>query len=199
MSKIILASSSPRRQMLMKQIGLPFTVRISNIDESHCQTSPSDLVKELSLKKATSILFEIESEMDSALIIGADTVVSLSDKILGKPSDEREAFDMLKELQGRKHIVYTGVSLILKSNSDNRVTSLVDSAYVFMRDMTDREIWTYIKTGEPLDKAGAYGVQEKGAFWIERIEGDYYTVMGLPLSKLYLALQEFSIDPTEYW
>ena len=139
------------------------------------------------------------------LIIAADTLVAVESRgrngayILGKPADAQDAFDMLSALQGRKHTVYTGVALLrLRGQTgvwiSDDLTVFVDAAYVYFRSLSKREIHAYIATGEPFDKAGAYGIQEKGALLVERVEGDFYTVMGLPVSKLCVQLEEMGVD-----
>lgn len=173
--KIILASGSPRRRELLTLIGYEFEVIPADVDETaDPRLTPGELVAALSEKKALAI------RDDTALVIGADTVVAIDGLILGKPQDDRDAFDMLSRLQGRDHVVYTGVTVV----SPGFCETFVERTKVFMRSLSDPEIWEYIATGEPRDKAGAYGIQERGAVLIERVEGDYFTVVGLPLCRL---------------
>lgn len=200
--KIILASGSPRRRQLLEQAGIEFEVLISDADES-IDGEPHTRVAQLARRKAeatTALLREkgcAGESLDDTVIIAADTLVAIETfggtRILGKPADEREAFEMLSLLQGRRHTVYTGVAM-LRAGDVPDITVFVDAAYVFFRPLTEREIHAYIATGEPFDKAGAYGIQEKGALLVERVEGDFYTVMGLPISKLCMALEEVGVD-----
>ena len=186
--KIILASSSPRRRELLAMAGFTFDVIPADIDESASpNTPPDELVAFLSEKKAMHIWHTRHTHQNANnIIIGADTIVAIDGLILGKPSDEADAFLMLKRLQGRAHTVYTGVTVVAKGKAD----TFVEHTKVYMRSLTDKEIHDYIQTGEGVDKAGAYGIQERGAVLIERVEGDYFTVVGLPLCRLNLALQK---------
>jgi len=211
MDRIILASTSPRRKALLEQINIPFTVVRNIIDEKiEDEVSPYDLVKILSTRKAMGVverlrdcldisdLQDIDSN-DRTIVIAADTVISFKGLILGKPKTDQEAFDMLKKLQNNHHSVYTGMTIAIKKADNIELKNIVDNTIVFMRKLSDNEIWTYIKTGEPFDKAGAYAIQDSGALLIEKIEGDYYTIVGLPLVKLYQALKESGIDITQNW
>ena len=182
--KIILASASPRRQELLKLAGFSFEVIPANIDET---PDPSYAPKQLVCTLAEQKCEFIHNTMPNEIVLGADTIVVIDGLILGKPSDEAEAFGMLKRLQGRQHTVYTGVNI----RSLQKSVSFVESTKVYMRSLSDKEIYEYIATKEPMDKAGSYGIQERGATLIERIEGDYFTVVGLPLCRLSLALKEF--------
>lgn len=187
--RIILASQSPRRIELLRQFNIEFDIEPSKIDEKvSAFDTPSQAVMALSYEKAMSV----SQSNEDALIIASDTVV-YCDAILGKPNNEAEAFSMLKLLSGRVHYVYTGLSLVhLKSN-----TKIVDYeiTQVHFNCLSDQLIERYINTGEPMDKAGAYGIQGVGSVLVDRICGDYFNVMGLPLSKLSLLLKKhFSID-----
>ncbi len=183
MMKIILASGSPRRKELLLQAGIDFEVITSDIEEI-CQSSePGQVVMDLSLQKALAVA----AKCPGLLVLGADTVVAIDGDILGKPVDETEAFNMLSRLSGRKHQVFTGVTIIDK-NSQAHV--FFESTVVEMYELTEEEIRGYIATGEPMDKAGAYGIQGKGATLIKCIEGDYNNVVGLPLSRVYRALKK---------
>lgn len=192
MSRIILASGSPRRTQLLTQAGILHQVIVSNADET--VTGPPDAqVKELALRKANATLPFITDSSD-AIIIAADTLVCINNEILGKPENPQHAFQMLKKLQGNTHRVYTGVALI---NTRTNVSEVfVDMAEVTFRQLSDNEIYAYINTGEPFDKAGAYGIQERGSVLVDRINGDFYTVMGLPISKVCTALEKIGYD---YW
>jgi len=199
MDRIILASESPRRQALLTQAGFDFVVMPSYIDEESVmdeEVSPYDMVKILSTKKAMHVS---EKTKDSAIIIAADTVVVLKGAVMGKPSDAEEAFQMLRRLQGQSHSVYTGVTLIHKTDSGMTLRNIVDNTGVRMRALSDDEIRAYIGTGEPFDKAGSYAIQGRGSLLIERIEGDYNTVVGLPLVRVCQALQAFGVKLPALW
>jgi len=188
--RIILASSSPRRQQLLTQIGLSYEVIESGIDETESGPARKQ-VEALAAKKAFAVASKIE---DEAIIIAADTLVTIDGRVLSKPADTGEAFDMLKSLQGRKHTVYTGVALLRTDDALIHIVKFVEDAAVHFRPLSDNEIRSYIATGEPFDKAGAYGIQGYGAMLTERIEGDFYTVMGLPLSRLCVELDKLGVD-----
>ncbi|MDY4515028.1 MAG: Maf family protein [Lachnospiraceae bacterium] len=185
MRKMILASASPRRRELLTQAGFSFEVKVSDADEIITEKEPDKIVKELALVKACAVA---ASETE-ALIIGADTIVTVDGKILGKPRDAEEAFSMLSMLQGRTHQVYTGVALITKEEELQKSHVFSEKTDVHMYPMTKQEIREYIATGEPLDKAGAYGIQGRAAVYIRKIEGDYNNVVGLPISRLYQELK----------
>lgn len=187
---IILASGSPRRRELLSLLGLPFEVITSEADESTPPDwTPEQIVCNLALRKAEAVISAVGER--KAVIIGSDTIVVLDDTVLGKPVNELDSRAMLTALQGRKHRVYTGVACIGlpdgKTLVDHRVTS------VTMRAMSDNEIAAYIATGEPADKAGSYAIQGLGATLVERIEGCYFNVVGLPLSLLGGMLSRFGI------
>lgn len=196
--KIILGSASPRRRELLEQIGIEFTVRVSDKEEVYHSDMPEEIVKELALMKAENIAEEIvkeqgKTERKSAdtVIIGADTVVVLDQKILGKPEDEEDAYRMLRSLQGRAHEVYTGVAVLCCDGEQTKVArSHAVRTEVYVHNMTDDEIRGYIASGEPADKAGGYGIQGIFAKYIDRIDGDYYNVVGLPVSYVYQTLKE---------
>jgi len=181
--RIILASGSPRRRELLAMAGFSFEVINADVDETADPSlTPAELVAHLSEKKAAAI-------SEDAVVIGADTVVAIDGLILGKPKNDDDAFAMLKRLQGRAHTVYTGVTV----TSSLFKQGFVESTKVFMRSLSDEEIREYIATGEPRDKAGSYGIQERGAVLIERVEGDYFTVVGLPLCRLALVLRDCAL------
>ena len=184
--KYILASSSPRRQELLKQIDIDYTVITADVNEDYEKGTPPDkIVEMLSRRKGFAVFEKIKGELcEDTLIIAADTLVSLDSDVLGKPKDKAEAFKMLKSLSGRSHFVYTGVTLIYYSGGKMRDKTFSDGAEVFFRDLTDDEINDYIATGEPMDKAGAYGIQERGAVLARGIKGDFYTIVGLPVVKV---------------
>lgn len=242
-TRLILASSSPRRQELIRYLGLPVIVQVSEADETvPADWSPPRIVEELALRKAQAVLNRQESpsykekQQDTAwdkkdIIVGSDTIVVLDGEVLGKPRDESDALRMLRMLQGRQHLVYSGVACLstderqresgsgahpdfAEAEANTGITSYGDIgrycvlsqesngqpviivghtvSQVTFRPMSGEELDTYIKTGEPLDKAGSYGVQGAGARYIEKIQGDFYSIMGLPVNLLYRMLQQFS-------
>lgn len=178
---IILASASPRRADLLKQAGIDFIIKPAKGEEITTKTLPSEIVEELSYQKAK----EIAAQTDDGIILGADTVVSLKDEILQKPVNDSDAFRMLSGLQGRTHTVYTGVTLIKTVHgSIVREFTFHEFAKVEMYSFTEEELWEYVRTKEPRDKAGAYAIQGYGTILVKRIEGDYNTIVGLPVSAL---------------
>ena len=184
---LILASNSPRRQQLMRDTGFEFTIKIKDTNEDFPKTMPANEVPEyLARKKAEVFRQELENE----IIMTADTIVVIDNEILNKPKDELEASEMLRKLSGRQHQVITGVCIMTQENTE----TFIDIANVFFRELTDIEINYYIKTCRPFDKAGAYGVQDFiGMVGIPRMEGSYFTVMGLPVHKVYEALSRYFI------
>jgi septum formation protein len=193
-NKIILASASPRRAELLGKIGLVFDTIHSDVEENlDAAKSPEELAKELSYLKARDVASRYEAhnpDVQSAIVIGADTIV-VKDSVLGKPVGRQQAFEMLKQLQGGWHTVITGITVI-KTHSGESVTDY-EKTRVKIKDLHDDMIWAYVDTGEPLDKAGAYGIQEKGGLIVERIDGCYFNVVGLPLMKLSIILNRFGI------
>lgn len=185
---IILASQSPRRKELMGQIGLKFKVISPNVDERvEGNLSPAQLVEELSLRKALAVEQQVSR---GDLIVAADTVVALEGTVLGKPKTERDAFSMLSALSGNRHYVHTGVTVLHNGRAEtgHEVTA------VTFRELEPDEISSYIATGEPMDKAGAYGIQGIGALLVSGIDGDYCNVMGLPVYRLGRMLAGFGLD-----
>ena len=175
---IILASASPRRQELLQRMGLDFIIRTAPHDETmNLFSTPSDEVARVSRLKAQAV-YPLCHEDD--IIVAADTIVVCDGRIMGKPRSENDAFSMLRRLSGREHQVMTGLTV---AQGDNTETVTVTTTLRF-RPLSDTEIRNYIATGEPMDKAGAYGVQSLGALLVERIDGDFYNVMGLPVEKL---------------
>lgn len=186
--KIILASASPRRSELMKMAGYEFEVRVSHKEETYTGTAPEEIVKELSLLKAEDVADQ--TEMKDTVIIGADTIVSYEGNILGKPESKEDAFRMIQSFQGQKHQVYTGVAILsFDANGVKTVTNEAVKTDVYVNSMTDEEIWAYIERDDVMDKAGAYGIQSGFAVHIAKIDGDYFNVVGLPVSFLYEALK----------
>lgn len=182
---LILASLSPRRRELLQIITTDFTTLAPEVDESmSSRLDPRDAVTELALRKAA----HIAEQYPDATVIGADTIVALGGRILGKPRDATHAADMLRDLSGQLHHVYTGVALVNNKHQD----VFWESTAVRFRSLSEREILEYIKTGEPMDKAGAYGIQGKGALLVEGITGDFFNVMGLPLCALAQKLHSFT-------
>lgn len=178
--KIILASASPRRRELLGQIGLDFQVLVSEVEEKVTTDVPYLVVEQLSAKKAKAVAKKLETE-EPVVVIGADTIVACDGQILGKPKDKQEAVHMLQKLQGRSHQVYTGVTLIYQGE----VRTFHEATEVEFYPMTDAEITAYVETSDPLDKAGAYGIQGFCARYIKGIVGDYNNVVGLPVGRLY--------------
>ena len=184
---LILASASPRRIRLLQQIGIECTVHPSHINEEPLDGEPPWLlVQRLAFQKAR----EVAQHHKDSLIIGADTIVVLDGNILGKPQDAKNAITMLESLSGHTHTVYTGFSLL--HSSSQKCLCDFETAQVTFRDLETDDIVAYVASGSPMDKAGAYGIQDDfGAVFVRRIVGDYYTVVGLPLSKLYVSLEYF--------
>jgi septum formation protein len=185
--KIILASKSPRRMILLRQLGLEFDVQESGVDEDfeHIQT-PIDHVKILSRRKA----FEVGNIIENGIVIGADTIVVLGEKILGKPTDESDAVGMLITLSGKTHKVFTGFTFL--DRPSNQSFTDYEVTDVTFRELSLDEIKEYVRSGSPLDKAGAYGIQDDyGAVFVEKINGCFYNVVGFPLAKFYLAMEQF--------
>ena len=180
--QMILASASPRGRELLSRIGLAFTVKPACGEERGRGALAWEQVEELALQKAEEIA---EEAGENVIVIGADTLVFLDGKPMGKPQDEKEAARMLSALQGRTHQVYTGVALIWSRDGEQRRRSFHECTDVTVYPMTQEEILAYIRTGEPMDKAGAYGIQGLFARHIQKIDGDYNNVVGLPVGRLY--------------
>src|SRR6266851_9307359 len=194
---LVLASASPRRQELLRNAGIPFTVYPANIPELPlAEESPRACAERLAREKARAVL----RQQPGKLVLGADTIVVVDDEILGKPRDEADAMRMLRLLSGRTHQVITGVCLVgqvrrtenqkLKADFEDTRS---ETTLVSMTTLTDNDIHSYITTGEPLDKAGAYAIQGKASRWIPRVDGDYFNVVGLPVALVYRMLQEHGI------
>jgi septum formation protein len=183
MSQLILASGSPRRKEILEQVGISFEVMKSDVEEVITKTDPAEIVMELSRQKAEDVFGKLD---DPAIVLGADTVVAYDGKILGKPEDEEDAKAMLRMLSGKKHSVFTGVTLVSKKG----IESFYEETLVEFYPMNEEEIEAYVLSGEPMDKAGAYGIQGKAAAFIKGIQGDYYNVVGLPIAKVIINLQK---------
>lgn len=204
MGQIILASASPRRRELLEQVGLTFDICPAKGEEIITKERPDEVVVELAGQKAMEVAGMIKvygqnhEELmtpQDIMVIGADTVVAFDGEILGKPKDEADAHRMLSLLAGNTHSVYTGVSIYLLSASGRTGEfSFFEKTDVTVRQMDDTEIYRYIATGEPMDKAGAYGIQGKFAIHIDKIDGDYNNVVGLPVAAIYRELKKIGIN-----
>ncbi len=189
MKKIVLASKSPRRKELLEILGLSFFVHPSTAEEIYNKDAlPHEIVEQLALAKAK----DVSSNYDDAIIIGTDTIVVYEKSILGKPRDKNDAIKMLKILQGNMHQVYSGLALIDCATNKSIVSHRITKVYMY--PLTDSQIMSYVNTDEPLDKAGSYGIQGIGSLLIEKIEGDYFNVVGLPLSLLRELFMSMDID-----
>lgn len=192
MKEFILASSSPRRIELLKQLHLNFEILPSDVEEKiDLNLKPHENVMKLAFQKGSDVANRLVDKKGK-IVIAADTMVYIEDELLGKPKNEDEAFWMLKKISGKRHTVYTGVCVI---DADKKIT-LVDfeKSFVYIKNMSDDEITQYIKTGEPFDKAGAYAIQGFGSLIVEKIEGCFYNVVGLPLYKLNTMLQKIGYN-----
>ncbi len=187
--KVILASRSPRRQMLLEMLGINFSCKPAEVDEIIFPAElPLEAVKRIARQKA-----EIVAEtINEGIIIAADTIVVYEGEILGKPLDENDAFLKLSTLKGQSHNVIT--ALCVKDVISGSYELEAEITRVYFRNMSEKEIWGYIATGEPMDKAGAYGIQGIGSIFVDRIEGCYFNVVGLPLSRLYIMLKRYGVN-----
>ena len=193
--KIILASASPRRRELLHQIGLETEVLPSRIEEKPTATQPEEVVEELSRQKCLDVAGKVQ---ENGVVLGADTVVALDGKIMGKPGSAGQAAEMLKSLQGRSHQVFTGVTLAeVRKGRIVRQETFSERTEVFLFPMTEEEIEAYILSGEPFDKAGAYGIQGSFARHVKSIEGDYNNVVGLPVAAVYQRLKKWQPELTD--
>jgi len=188
-SALILASTSPRRRELLRRIGVQFSVAPADVDES---VMPGEPAEEYAARVARDKARMAMQRISAGIVIAADTIVVLDNEIMGKPADPGDAERMLMKLSGRMHRVITGVAVAEAGTGRELVKTAITR--VWFRHLSSSEITSYVASGEPLDKAGAYGIQEKGALLVERIEGCYCNVVGLPLSLLNSMLQEFSIS-----
>lgn len=189
-TQFILASNSPRRSALLDLVGASYISSAPDVDEGQfAGRHPMEIVSGLSREKAVSVA----NRGEMLPVVAADTIVAIEGKILGKPSDEDEAYSMLSMLSGKWHWVYTGITVA----KPGIVRTEVEITEVKFRELSGREIAEYIATGEPMDKAGAYGIQGKGALLVEKINGDYYNVMGLPLVRLHRMLRELGVLSSE--
>lgn len=192
--RIILASTSPRRRELIASLAIPFEVVPSHTDETYEETlSPEQIVMELAARKANAVYHGLDPAADrNAVIVGSDTIVVRDGDVLGKPRDVQEAADMLRSLQGREHVVYTGVACVDALTGTRHVDYRATT--VTMKVLTEAQIQAYARSGEGLDKAGAYAIQGLGATIVTGIEGCYFNVVGLPLSLLVDMLKDFEIQ-----
>ncbi len=192
-SKLILASSSPRRAEILRNAGFDFAVVPAPVDETRRPNErPADYVRRLAEEKARTVARQLAKDAfgESSFIIGADTVVVIDTEILGKPSSPTNTHEMLRRLSGKTHEVYTGLAVL--QGNDSAIRTAVETTRVTFAALSEKEIEDYIATGEPFDKAGAYAIQGRGGKFISRIEGCYFNVMGLPLARLYAMLHDLN-------
>lgn len=210
--RVILASASPRRRELLTQIGIEFEVQVSDVEERVTTAVPCEVVQELSRQKAQAVMDmcrerdvqdaengqsvekkqPVRSDRAGTVVIGADTIVACGGEILGKPRDEEDAARMLRLLSGRSHEVYTGVTFVYDEGRE--IHSFYECTKVYFAPMTEVEIAEYVATGDPMDKAGAYGIQGFCARYITGIEGDYNNVVGLPVGRVYQELKKLTVE-----
>lgn len=189
---IVLASGSPRRRELLTMLFDEFEVIVSDCEETVTSQEPEKVTEELALQKAEAVAGNLLCRTDPVIVIGADTVVSIDGKILGKPVDQQQAVDMLRMLSGKCHNVSTGVALVgVEDGRQIWVKSFSGTTEVRVAELTEEEINSYVNTSEPYDKAGAYGIQGKFGKHIQGIKGDYNNVVGLPVHRLYQELKDF--------
>jgi septum formation protein len=192
MKKVILASKSPRRKSILEQVGLKFSIVASDFDETKIKfKTPQEMVKKLSFEKAKIVA----AKHPKAVIIGADTTVIFKKEIIGKPKSKQDAIRILKLLSGNTHKIVTGFTVMEGKKS---ITGHIVSKAKFKK-LSEQEIKAYVATNEPMDKAGGYGIQDKGGLFIEKIEGDYFNVVGLPIFAVSKALKEFGVEITKNW
>lgn len=191
MKKIILASASPRRREILHNMGLEFTVMPAADEEKTEKVQPPEVVEELSLSKALNISKQVEKD---ALIIGADTVVAFDGKILGKPKNQKDAFETLKLLQGTTHQVYTGVTILCGDSGEWIPVTFSECTQVTFYPVSEEEILRYVESGEGMDKAGSYGIQGYFGGYVKKIDGDYLNVVGFPAARMFYELKKRGID-----
>lgn len=194
MKRIILASASPRRRELLERAGVNFEVIPASGEENRISDDPKEAVQQLARDKAVSVMHTIEDSADGTLVIGSDTVVVFENMILGKPHDIEDAVNTLKKLQGNTHQVYTGVSVLEKKNGVWTEHTFYESTDVIFYPVSDEEIRAYVATGEPMDKAGSYGIQGIFGIYVRGICGDYNNVVGLPVARLFYEMKKSEID-----
>ena len=191
MRNIILASASPRRRELLSQAGVKFEVRPASGEEKITSSDPEEVVKELSEQKALAAVFSAE---EGTVIIGSDTLVAYQGKILGKPCDEEDAVQTLMQLQGNTHQVYTGVTVLEYKKGHWESHTFAERTDVTFYPVSEEEIRDYVKTGEPMDKAGSYGIQGRFGIYVKKISGEYSNVVGLPVGRLFYETKKIGIE-----
>ena len=194
MRRIILASASPRRRELLERAGVKFEVIPASGDENRTSDDPKEAVAQLARDKAVSVKATVEDAEEETVSIGSDTVVVFQNMILGKPHDQEDAVNTLKKLQGNTHQVYTGVSVLEKKNGQWQEHTFYESTDVTFYPVSDGEIREYVATGEPMDKAGSYGIQGLFGIYVKGINGDYNNVVGLPAARLFYEMKKSGID-----
>lgn len=194
MKKIVLASVSPRRKEILEQVGIDFDIVPSTCKEVITKEIPKDIVEELACQKAEEVFNKAN---EAYIVIGADTIVVQNNRIMGKPKNEEDAFNMINELQNNTHAVYTGVCILIRENNQVKKIVFSEATYVDVYPMTKEQILDYIASKEPMDKAGAYAIQGKFAVYIRKVDGEYNTVVGLPVARLYNELLNAGIDITK--
>ena len=193
MVRVILASGSPRRKELLEQVGVSFEISVADGEEIISKKLPWEIVEELSLQKATEVAGRYEAKQEiteQTVVIGADTIVAYGEEIMGKPKNEEMAKEMLQKLQDGSHQVYTGVTLIIMTAGNRQVVTFHEKTDVEMYPMSEAQIEAYVATKESMDKAGSYGIQGGAAIFVEKICGDYYNVVGLPIGRVYQELKK---------
>lgn len=192
--KVILASASPRRKELLNQIGVDFDIVVSKVEEHVTTHIPMQVVEELSSQKARAVYESLTEEMKAtSLVLGADTIVACAGQIMGKPKSEEDAVNMLMTLQGKAHQVYTGVTFVYEEDKQIKTYSFHEATDVIFYEMSPEEIKEYVATKDPMDKAGAYGIQGFCARHIKGISGDYNNVVGLPVGRVYQELRKLGM------
>ena len=194
MKRIILASASPRRRELLERAGVNFEVIPASGEENRTSDDPKEAVQQLARDKAVSVMHTVEDSEDGTIVIGSDTVVVFENMILGKPHDTEDAVNTLKKLQGNIHQVYTGVSVWEKKAGVWTEHTFYESTDVTFYPVSDEEIRAYVATGEPMDKAGSYGIQGLFGIYVKGICGDYNNVVGLPVARLFYEMKKSGID-----
>ena len=197
MEKLILASGSPRRKELLAYMGIPFSIVVSNGEEKADADDPEQIVEKLSRAQAGNVAQMLKNEKEPCLILGADTVVAFNGKILGKPRDKKDARKTLMSLQGNTHQVFTGVTILHKKEKKWETVTFCEKTDVHFYPVSEEEIWEYVESGEPMDKAGSYGIQGRFGIYVKNICGDYNNVVGLPVGRLVYELKKMGIDRKE--
>jgi septum formation protein len=198
---VILASASPRRRELLEELGIVPTIMTQDVDETPLDgEAPTHLVERLAMLKADACAANLSGEQMGETVLAADTIVWSDDgDVLGKPSCPQEARETLRKLSGKTHHVSTGVCLVSFARGTRRSVSFVDTTSVSFHDLSDEQIDAYVRSGEPSDKAGSYGIQGRGRLLVASIEGDYYNVVGLPIARTMRALEELDSEADRKW